>query len=326
MTLSSDEIARVGRAWPSDDGVLPVSVLAAVAAWRLVRLNDIDPAVRLLNDDPEVAFTTPARAFRKEAKCRTLVAHSVAAPGGPTPLPAELRSMVSSSDGPDPGAPPPSSVEAQLLALRMELDNAKATITHLARQQEESGVDASADYDVHDTVAEAVPKSFVSHGPLSKKDRQKVLREHMGIYAEGVWPNRLALSEATRNAKEIQSASKITLTHFAGEVSKFMERNDVTTKMAGTTWSRFLDIKDQVVAQLAADPDSTYRAAEVLQQLETLEGSVQSTFALGLDTSVHMRLNVSYQIVSTRRWASTICGWTPSRSKRMISYPTILIN
>ena len=123
-----------------------------------------------------------------------------------------------------------------------------------------------------------------------------MLREHMGIYAEGVWPNRLALSEATRNAKEIQSASKITLTHFAGEVSKFMERNDVTTKMAGTTWSRFLDIKDQVVAQLAADPDSTYRAAEVLQQLETLEGSVQSTFALGLDTSVHMRLNVSNRV------------------------------
>ena len=298
MTLSDAEATRVLAAWPSDPDILPASVGVALAAWSSVNLDAIDPAVRALHDDPSRDFSTPVRGFRKAQKCRTLVAFGVAAPSGPTPLPADLRSMIQSSEDDDEEAHPDheQSVAEQLATLRLELDQAKSTISHMARQQEESGNDASADYEVHDKVTEKIPASFVTHLPLTKKERQRLLREHQGYYSEGTWPKRLAMSESTRNSKEIKSAAKITLTQLAGEMSKFMERNDATTKMCGTAWSRLLDMKDQVEEQLAATPDVTYRADQVLEQLQSIEGCIESAMSLGLDLSVHMRLNVSNRV------------------------------
>ena len=301
MSLSSAEIRQIIDGWPDDEANLPQSVVDSITVWRQQVLPTIDPAVRRLHDDPEVEFSTPHRNFRKELRCRTLVAHGVAPQGGPTPTPADLRSMLTPNEEEDPDEEQSSSsgMDERFRTLELKLVEAQSTIASLVRQQEASDeTDATADYTVHSTVRAAVPKSFASHDPLSKKERQRILRDHQGVFPEDAWPNRLVLSDITKNAKEIKSASKLTLPQFAGEVGKFLDRNDFTTKMAGTLWSHLLDSIEELREQLESDPDVLFRADNIVRQFEELEGCAHSTFVLGLDMSLHLRLNVSKRVDS----------------------------
>ena len=52
---------------------------------------------------------------------------------------------------------------------------------------------------------------------------------------------------------DIKSASKIELTEFANAVSKWMDRNSVATRMAGTVWSRIMDLRENTEGALSED-------------------------------------------------------------------------
>jgi hypothetical protein len=301
--LNDDEARRVLDAWP-DDTDLPASVLAALREWRSESLTAIDPAVEILNADPARAFSTPRNNFLKERRCRTLVAHGVPTNGGATPSPAELRSMIPADDTrstdsrSDSGSQQSSSnMEEKFEALEAKLLAAQSTIDMLVKQRDEvEGADVSADYVVHSTVLDLVPKSFVSHDPLSKKERLKLSRSHQGDFPEDAWPNRLVLSDATKNAKEIKAAQKLTLTQFADTVGKFMDRNEYATKMAGTSWSRLIDCIEHLQEQLSENPDIVFRAADFIDQLEPIAATTRAAFELGLDSATHMRMNVSRRV------------------------------
>ena len=311
--LSTDEIDRVLKAWPDDDTSLPPSVLEGLLRWRSETYHTIDPAIQALETDTTRSFKTPSRArFPKEARCRTLVAFGVGVPnGGPTPNPADLRSMIPNNSS---TSSPRSSIATQdrregsekddvssasgddrMARLEDQLRTAQATIDSLVRQTlEVEDKDVTTDYAVNDTVMAIIPKSFLTLNPLSKKERLHLCRMNQGSFPEGVWPNRLALSESTKNS--IKNAAKLSLTQLATEVGLFIDRNDYTTKMACTTLSRLTDDIADVQAQLDVDPDLMFRGDEVLQQLKLLEPGVRATVQLGLDLSVHLRLNVSKRV------------------------------
>ena len=122
------------------------------------------------------------------------------------------------------------------------------------------------------------------------------MRGHQGFYPDGEWPNKLALKTSTKNSKDMQKAQKLTLPQYATEVSKFAERNDFTTKVAGTTWSRTLDMITDLEASLESDPGAWYRADEILDQVREVAARAEGSFTLGLDMSVHMRLNVANRV------------------------------
>ena len=292
--LSAAEITTVLDTWPSDDADLPTTVKSAVDAWKDQRMPAINLAITALNDDPNTGFTTPSRnGFHKAHKCRTLAVHMVAATaGGPTPLPAELRSMLPSVDD------VPDAVSSKIRLLETQLAQQRDTVAALVRQQAaiDAERDVTADYEIHETVLGSLPASFLEHDPLSKKDRRTILQDHQGKCPEGKYPNKLALKESTRNSKVMQKAAKLTLPQYAGEVCKFLERNDFTTKMAGTAWSRLLDMQEDLGNSLTSDPDAWYRADEILDQINEIAHCAQGAFVFGLDQSVMMRLNVSNRI------------------------------
>ena len=234
--LTDAEVQNVLDAWPTDDANLPVSVQAALDSWKEQTMGPINAAITGLNDDPTSAFTTPAgRGYLKANKLRTLVAHGVAvAGGGPTPLPAELRSMVST---PDVVSEKIRVMEQQLAMQRLEIADSKKEIVGLQKVQDaiDTEKDVTADYVVNEAVVEATPQSFVTHIPLSKKERRHKMHKNQGSFTR--YPNKLVLKDSTKNSKDLQKAAKLTLPQYATEVQKFMERNDNTTKMAGTCWS-----------------------------------------------------------------------------------------
>ena len=288
--LTPAEIQTVLDAWPSSDDDLPATVKAAFEAWNGLRMPEINVAVQALNDDPASGFTTPGTRFNKPHKCRTLAAHGVATPaGGPTPLPAELRSMLPASGD---------TVSTKIREMESQLSQQRDLIASLVRQQNavDAERDVTADYEINDAVLAGVPTSFLEHDPLSKKERRKIMRDHQGVYPEGKWPNKLALKASTRNSKDMQKAQKLTLPQYATEVAKFLERNDVATKMAGTAWSRILDMKGDLETSIENDPDAWYRADEILEQLLEMAACAEGAFTFGLDMSVNMRLNVANRV------------------------------
>ena len=291
VLLNVAEMKSVEDAWPTSNSGLPASVQTAYDSWFGLAMPAIDAAVRQLHDDPGAEFTTPrGRGYNKPQKCRTLTIHRIAAAaGGPTPIPAELRSMIPGSSD---------DVSDKIRSMEQLLERQEATIASLVRQQAavDSEKDVTANYGIHAKVLAAVPATFVDLDPLPKKERRSVMREHQGIYPEGKWPNKLVLKESTRNSKDMQKASKMTLPQFAKEASSMLEKNDFTTKMAGTTWSRIVDMQTDVRAELTSDPDAWYRADEILDTLEEMEACAEGTFRFGLDTSVAIRLNVANRV------------------------------
>jgi hypothetical protein len=175
---------------------------------------------------------------------------------------------------------------------------AQSTIATLARQQAaiEDNNDVTTDYEICATVLAEVPVSFVSSLPLATKVLQKLLRDHAGSFPDGAWPNKLVMQVATKNSKDMQKANKHTLPEFAAEVSSFMAWNDDASKMAGTTWSRVLDVQGDLQEQLDADPDAWFRADDVLKQLIEVGACAESTFQFSIDASVHLRLNVAKKV------------------------------
>ena len=293
--LTDAEIQTVLDAWPADDAGLPGSVQTALDSWTGQTMGPINAAITHLNDDPASAFTTPSgRGYLKAHKIRTLVAHGVAvAAGGPTPLPAELRSMVST---PDVISEKIRVMEEQLRTQRQEIADSKAEIAGLQKVQDaiDADRDVTADYSVNATVMAAVPKSFVTMIPLSKKERRQRLHKSQGSFA--TYPNKMVLKDSTKNSKDMQSAKKLTLPQYAVEVQKFLERNDNTTKMAGTCWSHVLDMTADVSAAVTSDPDAWFRADDILERLQIAQICAESTFTFGLDASVHMRLSVANRV------------------------------
>ena len=293
--LNDAEIQTVLDAWPADDAGLPGSVQTALDSWSGQTLGPINAAITQLNDDPASVFTTPSgRGYLKAHKIRTLVAHGVAATaGGPTPLPAELRSMVST---PDIISEKIRMMEEQLRLQRQEIADSKAEIAGLQWLQDtlDADKDVTADYAVNATVMAAVPDSFVTMIPLSKKERRQRLHKSQGSFA--TYPNKMVLKESTRHSKDMQSAKKLTLPQCAVEVQKFLERNDHTTKMAGTCWSHVLDMATDVSQAVASDPDAWFRADDILERLRVVQDCTESTFRFGLDASVHMRLSVANRV------------------------------
>ena len=293
--LTDAEIQTVLDAWPADDAGLPGSVQTALDSWTRQTMVPINAAITQLNDDPASVFTTPSgRGYLKAHKVRTLVAHGVAvAAGGPTPLPAELRSMVST---PDVISEKIRVMEEQLRLQRQEIADSKAEIAGLQKVQDaiDADRDVTADYSVNATVMAAVPESFVKMIPLSKKERRQRLHKSQGSFA--TYPNKMVLKDSTKNSKDMQSAKKLTLAQHAIEVQKFLERNDNTTKMAGTCWSHVLDMTTDVSQAVTSDPDAWFRADDILERLQVAQICAESTFSFGLDASVHMRLSVANRV------------------------------
>jgi hypothetical protein len=293
--LTQAEIQNVLDAWPADDTGLPGSVQVALDSWVALRMEPINTAIAQLNDDPTSAFTTPVgRGYLKSHKVRTLVAHGVAAAaGGPTPVPAELRSMVSA---PDAISEKIRRMEEQLQLQRKEIADSRAEIAGLQKVQDavDADKDVTADYVVNDTVLAATPESFVTHIPLSKKERRSKMHKNQGSFTR--YPNKMVLKDSTKNSKDMQKAKKLTLPQYAVEVQKFLDRNDNSTKMAGTCWSHILDMISDVTTNLDTDPDSWYRGDDMLDKLNEVQQCAEAAFTLGLDSSVHMRLSVANRV------------------------------
>ena len=189
-------------------------------------------------------------------------------------------------------------LEKQLAAQQEMLREAHDTTAALARQLAaiEDHRDVTADYQVRESVLGSVPESFVNTKPLTNKERSKILRDHAGIYPEGRWPPKLVLKESTKNSKELQNAKKITLASFTTEVSSIMQWNERTAKMCGTTWSRCLDMLEDINTLLDSDPDGWYRAEDLKEELSKIVGCAEASFKLGVDTPVSLRSMVAKKI------------------------------
>ena len=288
------ETQSIVDAWPRGDVGLPASVAACYTAWMTQNLPVIDPAIAaFLTAAP--GYVTPAR-FNKAEKCRVLVANAVPPPGGTSADIAELRTMIPA------GALPTVEQRLDAMALQMqqqaaELLAAKNTIASLERSQgADDDTDASTDYEIHETVVKALPTSFLELHPLSRKERQKVTREHCGTFPEGAWPRSLALKDSTKSCKEMQSAQKLTLSQCAVEVAKHMDHNGTATKIIGTAWSRVLDIEDQLNASIDTDPLIVFKATDVTKQLLPVSAALAAAFRASLDTSAHLRLDVGKRV------------------------------
>ena len=196
-------------------------------------------------------------------------------------------------------------VSERMRLLEQEVRESRSTLTQqatimdsLVRQAAamDADRDVTADYEINPSVVALVPKSFLDHGPLPKVERRSISRNHQGVYPDDGWPNGLAMKESTRNSSDMQKAKKLTLPQYSVEVSKFLERNDFTTKMTGSAFSRVLDMKQQMVESLTSDPDAWCRADDIVTQLDEIEGCCKGSFRFGLDQSVHMRLSVANRV------------------------------
>ena len=287
--LPKAEVQSIITSWPADEEELPPSVKATFDAWSELTVAQLRAPLQELHEDPAAAFITPTGRPTKRTKCITLTAHGVGPPGGPTPIPAELRSMLPDSTT--------TALESRLRELESQLLEAKSTIASLAKHQDaEKDTDVSADYDVHDEVVQSVPSSFGVCKPLSKKERHQIMRKHIGTFPDGCWPKAVTLKDITKNSKEVQKAKKLSLPQFATEVSAFMLQNDYTSKMAATTWSHLIDLQDECQSRLDDDTNAWLRADELQTHLVRLGEHAQTTFRLGLDMSVFLQRNVAKKV------------------------------
>lgn len=295
--LTTAEIDSIVAAWPGDDEGLPASIDAALRGWKAQTLTVINPALKRLNDDDGVGYTTPAPSVQvnKPVKCRLLTANGVAPPLGVNPSIVELRSMLPPAEGSSSVDP---DVVRQLNEMAAALKLAEGTIATLVRQtsQHTEDEDVTTEYVIHPAVLAALPTSMVNLHPLTRADRLKIVRGHCGTYPVDRWPNPMKMSDTTRNCKEMQSAKKITLPQYATEISKFMDRVSGATKLVGTAHSRIIDLISELQEQLEFDPEVVFRGADLLDKLTCVETLLEGTMKVSLDTAAVMRLDVAGRV------------------------------
>jgi len=303
MSEQNDDFAQEVLAnWPEDAEALPPSVRDAYLAWFDARYAILKAALTALSQDGDNEYVEPLTAPDRAEMARALTVYGwTPIPQGiPVPSEDEIRGVLTHAS---PGDSPRSSTAMEEMMARMstmdgELRLAQQTILSLARTSSsvQDDNDVSGNYDVAEEVLGAIPGSFVTFDPLSKNDRRQILRAHLGCYPKDAWPKSLSLKDATKLSADLKKAPKIELTELAKVVTTFMDRNAVATKMAGTAWSRGIDMRDSLADALDADPDVTFRGDETLSQLETIIETTAAAFRLNLDTSANMRYEVSKRV------------------------------
>jgi len=295
-----DFVQEVLANWPEEEASLPPSVRDAYLAWFESRYATLKDALAAMSEDGDNEYVAPSTTPDRAEMARVLTVHGwTPVPEGiPVPSETELRDVLKrASPGTSPTSNQMEEMMARMSSMDAELRRAQATIESLARTSSvQDDNDVSGDYDVATEVVDAIPPSFVTLDPLSKKERRDILRAHLGVYPKDSWPKSLSLKDATKLSADLKKAPKIELTELAKVVTVFMDRNSVSSKMTGTAWSRGIDMRDSIADALAVDSDVVFRGDETLAQLEDVIETAAAAFRLSLDLSANMRYEVSKRV------------------------------
>jgi hypothetical protein len=308
------DIDEARTRWPADVADLPADAQSVYAAWLNASPNDRKSALQRV-----VGFTAPDAPYRKWDKCRDLVLLR-------SPFPTRVRGVSiltedsvaligatrdvdeDESDIDDEA----SSVADQLAALRRETAGLKQTIANQAgtiqqlfnSQSAEEGTrdgDYASSYEVVDDVFEKLGLqddgvcSWMDILPLSVKDRKMMAREHCGTYS--CYPADLDMMETTKLRPEVKKANLSLQTFASQEIARYMLRNNATIKMAGTAYSRVVEMRRKLQQCLTGtDDEDVVPISDVVSFLEVLEGTSSSTLELAVDVQTHLRLAVSRRI------------------------------
>ena len=315
-TFDIDE-AR-GR-WPDDASELPADAQAAFAAWSQAPATAVKAAL-----ERDAAWRRPGAgiSYRKLDKARDLVLLRTPFPrnvrtDGARPLTAERVASIGvmtdddATDNDDAPQNQSSSVEEQLAEMRRNqaelqdtINSQAATIQQLFKAQhvEHTEGDLSSTCEVIDEVLAKIgfdetkkACSWMNILPMTLQERKLMMREHGGTFS--LFPPELDMLETTKMRSEVKKAN-LTLLEFASkEVSRYMQRNALTIKMAGTALSRVVEMRRQLSeCVVSVDDEDVVPISDVLNFLEVLEGTTNGTMELAVDTQIHLRLAVSRRI------------------------------
>ena len=316
MTTTFDIDEARGR-WPSDASELPADAQAAFAVWSQAPATAVKAAL-----ERDAAWRRPGAgiSYRKLDKARDLVLLRTPFPrnvrtGGARPLTAErvarIGIVTEEDTNNDDDDRQTSSVEDQLAEMRRTqadlqetINSQAATIQQLFKAQhvEHTEGDLSSTYEVIDEVLakigfDATKKacSWMNILPMTLQERKLMMREHGGTFS--LFPPELDMLETTKMRSEVKKAN-LTLLEFASkEVSRYMQRNSLTIKMAGTALSRVVEMRRRLSeCVVSVDDEDVVPIADVLNFLEVLEGTTNCTMELAVDTQTHLRLAVSRRI------------------------------
>jgi hypothetical protein len=316
MTTTFDIDEARGR-WPSDASELPADAQAAFAVWSQAPATAVKAAL-----ERDAAWRRPGAgiSYRKLDKARDLVLLRTPFPrnvrtDGARPLTAErvarIGIVTEEDTNDDDDDQQTSSVEDQLAEMRRTqadlqetINSQAATIQQLFKAQhvEHTEGDLSSTYEVIDEVLakigfDATKKacSWMNILPMTLQERKLMMREHGGTFS--LFPPELDMLETTKMRSEVRKAN-LTLLEFASkEVSRYMQRNALTIKMAGTALSRVVEMRRQLSeCVVSVDDEDVVPISDVLNFLEVLEGTTNGTMELAVDTQTHLRLAVSRRI------------------------------
>jgi hypothetical protein len=316
MTTTFDIEEARGR-WPSDASELPADAQAAFAVWSQAPATAVKAAL-----ERDAAWRRPGAgiSYRKLDKARDLVLLRTPFPRnvrteGARPLTAERVARIGieteEDANDDDDEQQSSSVEEQLAEMRRlqadlqeTINSQAATIQQLFKAQhvEHTEGDLSSTYEVIDDVLAKVgfdetkkACSWMNVLPMTLQERKLIMREHGGTFT--MFPPELDMLETTKMRSEIKKAN-LTLLEFASkEVSRYMQRNSLTVRMAGTALSRVVEMRRHLSECVGSgDDEDVVPISDVLNFLEVLEGTTNCTMELAVDTQIHLRLAVSRRI------------------------------
>ena len=302
--------------WPALASDLPADAQAAFASWSSATTNEIKNAL-----ESTAIWDRPEGSYRKPDKVRDLVLMRTPFPsrrwrgGLPTPLSAaQVARIGREAEGdPDPPDPGGASVEDQLAEMRRITSDLKTTILSQAttiqqlfnaQHVDQSDGDISSSYEVLDEVLLKIGKSpdsdkcsWMNLLPLSVKERKVLMSEHGGTFSS--FPAELDMVETTKMRTEVRKAT-LTLDAFASkEVARYMTRNALTIKMAGTAFSRIVEMRRKLQECVTGSGDEdVVPLDDVISFLEVVEGTTGATVDLAVDVQTHLRLAVSRRIES----------------------------
>jgi hypothetical protein len=318
MTTTFDIDEARGR-WPDDASELPADAQAAFAVWSQAPATAVKAAL-----ERDAAWRRPGAgiSYRKLDKARDLVLLRTPFPrnvrtDGARPLTAErvasigVRTDDDATNNDDAPQNQGSSVEEQLAEMRRNqaelqdtINSQAATIQQLFKAQhvEHTEGDLSSTSEVVDEVLAKIGFdetkkvcSWMNILPMTLQERKFMMREHGRTFS--LFPPELDMLETTKMRSEVKKAN-LTLLEFASkEVSRYMQRNSLTIKMAGTALSRVVEMRRRLSeCVVSVDDEDVVPIADVLNFLEVLEGTTNCTMELAVDTQIHLRLAVSRRI------------------------------